>query len=150
MNSFKKPNVIIPISLHDAHVTNVTVRVSPSNAIDGGLVFEFADGYSIDDERISRQTKHSSINFSGIDFDFCHVYYCKDDSRKTIDFSQFAKDVQKFGFEIIDEAYGFNQTRFSGSMFLKKPGMKWKSKFLISLKRNTSGWNNFFADWGNV
>jgi len=28
--------------------------------------------------------------------------------------------VQKFGFEIIDEAYGYNQTRFSGSMFLEK------------------------------
>jgi hypothetical protein len=120
MRTYIKPNVLLPVSMHDAHVTNVTVSVSPSNAIDGGLVFEFADGYSIVDEKVSRQTKHSSITFSGIDFDFSHVYYCKDDSRKTIDFPQFAKDVQKFGFEIIDEAYGYNQTRFSGSMFLEK------------------------------
>ncbi len=119
MNTYHKPNVLLPISLHDAHVTNVTVQVSPSNATRGGLIFEFADGYSIIGGKDSRQTKQASITISGIDFDFSRVYYCEGDCRKAIDFAQFAKDVQQYGFEIITETYGYNQTRFGGSMFLE-------------------------------
>ncbi len=119
MNTYTKPNVLLPVSLHDAKVTRIIVQPPTQNLIDGQVTFEFADGYYKVDEVNSYQTKKASITISGIDYDFSHVYYCKNNSRHEVEFSQLAEDVQKHALEIIDEAYGYNQTRLSCYLYLE-------------------------------
>jgi hypothetical protein len=122
MKEYIKPNVLLPISLHDARVTKVIVENPISSFKDGILILEFEDGFFKVDEKEVYHTGKSSIEISGVDYDFSHVYYCEENNREEVEFVGFMKDVEESSFEIIDETYGYNQTKFRGSLFLAE---KW-------------------------
>lgn len=113
MNQFTKPNINLPVSLNDAIITSIKQRPSTSCEIDGYICFKFADGYYIVNENEVEQTGEAYVTLSGVDFDFSHVYYCKENKREEITFNQLAEDVEKNTLEVIDETYGYNQTKFS-------------------------------------
>lgn len=122
MKEYMKPNVLLPISLHDARVTKVIVE-NPTSSVNGGtLILEFEDGFfKVDEEEVYRTGK-SSIEISGVDYEFSHVYYCEANNREEVGFSEFMKDVAVNSLEIIDETYGYNQTKYRGALFLAE---KW-------------------------
>lgn len=116
LNRFSKQNVILPFSLHDARITSIEVKPATTNLIDGRISFKFANGYCKVNEHNVQQTGKGSVIFSGIDFDYSHVYYCKENKRKEITFEQLAEDVEKSALDIIDETYGCNLSKFSCTM----------------------------------
>ncbi|WAA09103.1 hypothetical protein [Fervidibacillus albus] len=113
MHSYTKPNIHLPISLHDAIVTGLRVQPATSKLIDGVLIFEFQDGFIKVEKNDSYWTGKATVTISGIDFDYSHVYYFEGNERKEIPFSNFANDLKVNRLEIIDETYGYNQTKFS-------------------------------------
>ncbi|WAA12685.1 hypothetical protein [Fervidibacillus halotolerans] len=117
MHSYTKPNIILPISLHDAIVTKLRVQPATSKLIDGVLIFEFQDGFINVEKNDSYWTGKATVTISGIDFDFSHVYYYLGEERKDVPFSKLAEDIKMNRLEIIDETYGYNQTKFSCIMF---------------------------------
>jgi hypothetical protein len=123
LKEYIRPNVILPISLHDARVTKVIVE-NPIDGVNKGiLILEFEDGFFKVGEEES-QTGKASIEISGIDYDFSHVYYCEDNNREKVTFTKFAKDVEQNPFEIIDETYGYNRSKFSGGVFFAEKWME--------------------------
>ena len=116
MNKYIKPNVFLPISLHDARVTKVISKYSTENFDECSIVLEFENGFIKIDKNEVYQTGKSSLEISGIDYDYSHVYYCEGNRRKRVEFEKFAEDVLQNSFEIIDETYGYNQTKFSGNL----------------------------------
>lgn len=119
MNRYEKPNAALPISLHDANITAVRAVPASSGDIDGKITLEFAEGYCKVDEREARQTGRAEILFSGIDFDFSHVYLCTKCMRREISFPELAEYVEKNSLEVIDETYGCNQSKFSCVLYIK-------------------------------
>ncbi|MCZ0703062.1 hypothetical protein J2T56_001370 [Natronobacillus azotifigens] len=119
MNEYTKPNVTLPVSLHDAIITKVIVEKSSTALFNDLLLFEFEDGFFKVGEKEVYKTRKSTIKISGVDFDFSHVYYCEGNRRIEVDFDRFSKDVNENAYEIIDETYGYNKTKFSGELLLK-------------------------------
>lgn len=51
MKVYTKPNMELPISLHDSRVTKIIVQPSTSEMMDGVLILEFDNGYfKVDDK----------------------------------------------------------------------------------------------------
>ena len=111
MNRVVRGNICAPYSLHDMNV--IEFEVKDSDIImktQSGIVravgqCEQVDGY---------------VEFNDIDWDFCFVYLM-DCTGNTGTFSgekmmlaDFLKRYESFGFSIIDEAYGYNQTKYWG------------------------------------
>jgi len=122
MNEYIKPNVILPISLHDTRVTKVIVPDNSLESREGMLTLEFDDGLYKVALGEAYQTGKAFVELSGIDYDFSHVWYYIDNSRNEISFSKFAQDVESAKLEITDETYGYNQTRYGGHLYLEE---KW-------------------------
>ena len=119
MRRYEKKNLTLPVSLHDAVVTSVDPVTDPSDGSGGRLTLVFADGYFIVSENDVRRSGRATVMLSGIDYDFSHVYICGKTSRREISFGNLVEDTAKYPLEIIDELYGYNQSRFSGTMYAK-------------------------------
>jgi hypothetical protein len=116
MNHYLKSNIFLVFSLHDARITKMRVERFSQEIKNGILSIDFDNGYfKIDEEKVM-QTGKSSVSFSGIDFDFSHVYYFNEDIRKEITFEQLSKDIASNSLEVIDETYGYNLTKFTCNM----------------------------------
>ncbi|RPF48098.1 hypothetical protein EDD70_0910 [Hydrogenoanaerobacterium saccharovorans] len=120
MHQATKPNVTLPFSLHDAKVTSMICNSATAGNIDGTVSFIFDNGYCKIEGNSAEQTGKASVTISGIDFDFSHVYYCNKNKRQEVTFPQLASDIDKNGLEIVQEAYGYNFTKWSGFMFKEK------------------------------
>ena len=101
----------LPYNLHDMHVTGLIV--------DGNdIILQFKDGIyqnMIDGERVKGE-----IRFHKADRDFCFAYvldFCGNEGtftgRKQF-LADFAEKNKTLDFEIIDETYGYNSSRFAG------------------------------------
>jgi hypothetical protein len=120
MNSYTKPNVHLHISLHDARITEVTVHPATSDKADGAIVFVFGEGVTTVDSPEPNQTGKASVKFSGIDFDFSHVYAFKDGVRQEKSFEDLAKIIESHSVEIVDESYGYNYTHLAGCLYFEE------------------------------
>lgn len=110
MNQYVKPNLSLPFSLHDARISKILVISCKTGKSDGEITLQFDNGYKKISDSNMQHTDNAKIIFSGIDYDFCHVYYCKENERKEITFKELAEDIEKNALDIVDEAYGYNMT----------------------------------------
>ncbi|NYB75934.1 hypothetical protein HZF24_17435 [Sedimentibacter hydroxybenzoicus DSM 7310] len=111
MKSYEKPNLILPVSLHDARLNNIEIE----NTI---ITFIMEDGIRTISGRDVEQTGKAKVTFPKVDFDFCKVYCTgKDNYRKEWNIDDFATKLYikkpKPIIDIIDETYGYNQAKFS-------------------------------------
>ena len=66
MGTYRKPNVDLPVSLHDASVTKMTFRAG-DKPLSGELILYFQDGYRALVEKKWTPTGLGEVIFSGID-----------------------------------------------------------------------------------
>lgn len=116
MPSYEKPNMILPISLHD-------VRLNRIQTENDTILFVIEDGiYMIQNGQVE-QTGKAQISFPMVDFDFCRVYCTgKDNIRKQWDIHNFSELMleNQMMIEIIDETYGYNQAKFNCTMIMNE------------------------------
>lgn len=109
MHEYEKPNMELPVSLHDARLSNIEIE----NDI---IIFIMEDGIRTINDNHVEQTGKAKVTFSKVDFDFCKVYCTgRDKYQKEWDGRDFAKKLQsnRMIIDIIDETYGYNQAKFS-------------------------------------
>lgn len=116
MPGYEKPNMILPISLHDVRFNRIKIK-------DDTVFFVIEDGIYIIRDGEEEQTGKAQISFPKADFDFCRVYCTgKDNIRKQWDIRDFAELMQekRMVIEIIDETYGYNQAKFNCMMLMNE------------------------------
>lgn len=109
MHEYEKPNMILPVSLHDARLNSIEIE----NDI---VIFIMEDGIRTINDSNVEQTGKAKVFFNKVDFDFCKVYCTgKDNYRKEWDIREFAMKLQtsRMIIDIIYETYGYNQAKFS-------------------------------------
>lgn len=105
----------LPYSLHDMRVTEMIA--------DGdGLTLRFAGGFVKIAQPCARVA--GEIYFSRVDWDFCFVYILDfwGNSGPFTGRKEYLRDFvaanPALSFEIVNEAYGYNSSRFSGYLWL--------------------------------
>ena len=108
----------IPYSLHDAEVNQIDVKGKT-------LTLHFINGY-VQNEEPYDDVK-GTVEFAGVDWDFSFVcvYKCKEFTLENTGAiegeKQMLKDfAESFGdavFEIVDETYGYNETKLEGYLY---------------------------------
>ena len=116
MAQFIKDNINLPVSLHDSVITSMQQNSSASYKMDGHIILKFTDGFYIVNKKELEKTGEAYILLSGVDFDFSHIYYFKENKREKITFNQLEEDIENYTICVINEMYGYNQTKFSCSM----------------------------------
>ena len=106
----------LPFSLHDARVTKIYAN-------DDKVILEFEEGYYYLKEGEIERTAKAYVELNDVDYDFSHVYilnFCGNEGSFTgekLAVTSFPSILKGIEFEIIDEAYGYNQSKFSGWLF---------------------------------
>lgn len=114
MNNYEKPNMILPVSLHDARLNSIQIE-------NDTIIFILEDGIQTINNSHVEQTGKATISFPKVDFDFCRVYCTNNDNyRKEWDFQKFVTELQtnKMIIDIVDETYGYNQAKFRCDMIM--------------------------------
>lgn len=106
----------LPYSLHDARVNRIALSGDQ-------ITLYFDEGYyrPVDDDCLPVK---GYITLEHVDFDFCHAYLldieendCEKFSGERFALQAFAARFPKMDFEIIDETYGYNQSKFTGFFY---------------------------------
>ena len=108
----------IPYSLHDAEVNGIDVKGKT-------LTLRFKNGYVQNEEPYDDVT--GTVEFAGVDWDcsFACVYKCKEftlentgaiDGEKQM-LKAFAESFGSAVFEIVDETFGYNETKLEGYLY---------------------------------
>ncbi|MDF2656402.1 MAG: family acetyltransferase [Bacillota bacterium] len=109
---YNKPNLILPISLHDGRLNLIKIEGDE-------IIFILEDGFrTIKNGNVS-ETGRAAISFPKVDFDFCEVSCIgKDGYRQKWDIQDFAVKLEahRYIIDIIDETYGYNQAKYSCNM----------------------------------
>jgi len=116
MNEYVKPNLILPVSLHDA-------RLSSIDFDNDNIIFIIEDGILAIKGDKTEHTGKTRIFFPKVDFDFCRVYCTgKDNYRQKWDIRDFAAHMRnnRVIIDIVDETYGYNQAKFSCGMYMNE------------------------------
>lgn len=114
----RKNMVDLPYSLHDAHINKISMK-------DTNVMLYFDEGYYVTDNGDTVQAK-GYLEFNGVDLDFCDVYIMNMDRNsskfkgKKYSLKRFIKKHPEIDMEIIDETYGYNQSKFSGFLYKGK------------------------------
>lgn len=103
----------LPYSLHDMYITDIEFA-------DSTLKMEFPYGI-VEIGNPCRQTKGKAfVKFKDVDYDFSYVYildFCGNIGSFTgekLTLKEFVSDFSDKSFEVIDETYGYNLSKFSG------------------------------------
>lgn len=105
----------LPYSLHDARVNRIELSADQ-------ITLYFDEGYYRPVNGDCLPVK-GYITFEHVDFDYCHVYLLdvKNDCGKFLGeelvLQAFATRFPRMDFEIIDETYGYNQSKFIGFFY---------------------------------
>lgn len=113
MKQYVRPNLILPISLHDAVVGNVTIERGSSGIADAVITLFFPDGFFVIGDDGADRSGAAKVTFSGVDMDFSEVAYIAGKKRIVYPFEKLGKDARMHNLELIDEAYGYNKSFFS-------------------------------------
>lgn len=113
MNFYRKPNLMLPVSLHDARVEKIAMRRG-EKPLSGELVLYFPEGIRAEMKGKWDITGSAEVLIGGIDWDFSGIRYYEGDAVKERSFEEFAADLEESSFEIVDESYGYNRSVFSG------------------------------------
>ena len=113
MNFYSKPNPILPVSLHDARVEEISLRRG-EKPLSGELTLYFPEGISAEVEGEWVITGPGEVRFGGIDWDFSGIRYYEGDSVTERSFEEFSADLKESSWEIVEESYGYNRSVFAG------------------------------------
>lgn len=117
MKATKRKNILgLPYSLHDARVCRIETASEQ-------IIFWFDAGYfkPVDDDCL---TVKGHIAIEDVNFDFCNAYLmdtaneCGKFSGEKFSLQRFIESFPTMNFEIIDETYGYNQSKFSGFFYM--------------------------------
>ena len=111
----------IPYSLHDAEISKLDVKGKT-------LTLHFKNGY-VQNEEPYDDVK-GTVEFAGVDWDcsFACVYKCKEftlentgaiEGEKQM-LKDFAENFGKATLEIVDETFGYNETKLEGYLYRGK------------------------------
>lgn len=106
-----RENIIVPYSLHDMNVIDFEVQGE-------NLIMRTQSGMQRCDDVWCQPDGY--VEFQKVDWDFCYAYIL-DTTANEATFTgekkflkNFIAEFQNAGFSIIDETYGYNQTKYSG------------------------------------
>lgn len=110
----------LPFSMHDVYIKKI--RLQQLDDFMANVTFMLPDGVYRSDE--DSNPIPGSILFEQVDLDFSNVYvmktcgvnYGKIKGRK-YSLKKFVKKYKKADIEIVDETYGYNQSKFSGYLY---------------------------------
>jgi hypothetical protein len=109
---YRKPNMILPISLHDGRLNLIKIEGDE-------ITFILEDGFRTIKPGNVSETGRAVISFPKVDFDFCEVSCIgKDGYRQKWDIRDFAAKLEEHNdiIDIIDETYGYHQAKYSCNM----------------------------------
>ena len=112
-NFYRKPNLMLPVSLHDARVEMISIRRG-EKLLSGELTLYFPEGIRAEVEGEWVITGPGEVRFGGIDWDFSGIRYYEGDSLTERSFEEFSADLKESSWEIVEESYGYNRSVFSG------------------------------------
>lgn len=115
MKEIERKNIIdLPYSLHDAKVNKIEITSDK-------VILYFNEGYyKIDND--CNLTK-GFIEFNNVDLDYCSVCIFNLEgnlgkfSGEKFSLQDFVEKFNTINFEIIDETYGYNQSKFFGYIY---------------------------------
>lgn len=119
MRETERKNIAgLPYSLHDAHIRKIKIKEKTVELF-------FDKGYYVpkNDDCI---LVDGYIEIQKADFSFCHVYILSTDGRRgkfsgrKYSLKRFVKKYPNVRMEIIDETYGYNQSKFAGYLYKGK------------------------------
>lgn len=108
----------LPYSLHDAHINKIIMKGT-------SVKLYFREGYYIPCSGDCIPVE-GYIEIQAVDEDFCYVYVMNTNGYpgkfkgKKYKLKEFIKKHSKIDMEIINETYGYNQSKFSGWMYKGK------------------------------
>ncbi|MCQ4937140.1 hypothetical protein [Anaerotignum propionicum] len=118
MKEVIRKNILdLPYSLHDARVSKITMEEEK-------IILYFSQGfYELRNDDYLAVKGKSLISIEGWDLDFCAVYLFDSVgnngklSGEKYRLDAFINRFPHMDFEIIDETYGYNQSKFSGYFY---------------------------------
>ena len=123
----------ISYSLHDMRIGRISKK-------DNSIELHFENGY-VELKEPYLQID-GTIEIENVDFDFCYVYIlsrygkCGGFRGKKIELEKFISLYKDFGFEVVDELYGYNQVLYVG--YLSLPNEKELREIEIAIYFNGS------------
>ena len=111
MNRSIRENIIADYCLHDMNVTELSL-------CENKLIMKTQNG--IVKVRPVCEQVNGYVEFNNVDYDFSFVYLFEHNgnvgkfSGEKMMLSDFIKEYKSFGFSVIDEVYGYNQTKYMG------------------------------------
>jgi hypothetical protein len=114
----RKNMVDLPYSLHDAHINKMKIK-------DTNLMLYFDEGYYVPVNGDTVLVK-GYLELNEVELDCCNVYIMNMDRNyrkfkgKRYSLKKFMNKYPEIDMEIIDETYGYNQSKFSGFMYKGK------------------------------
>lgn len=112
-----RPNILVPYSLHDMRVIGFEVKGDT-------LIMRTQSGMTKTTEPYGQPDGY--VEFQKVDWDFCYAYTMdilsnegKFSGRK-MSLQNFISEFENSGFEVIDETFGYNSSKFSGWLLQKR------------------------------
>lgn len=118
MKETNRKNIVdLPYSLHDARVTHIKL-------VSHKIVMYFNKGYfkATNNDFL---LVNGFIELNDVDLDYCCAYIldsigCTENfSGQKFSLQRFIEQFPNINFEIVDETYGYNQSKFSGYLYEK-------------------------------
>ena len=112
-----RPNVHVPYSLHDMRVIGFEVNGDT-------LIMRTQSGMTKTTEPYGQPDGH--VEFQKVDWDFCYVYTMDilanegEFQGRKMSLQNFIAEFKNSGFEVIDETFGYNTSKFSGWLLQKR------------------------------
>ena len=112
-----RPNILVPYSLHDMRVIGFEVN-------DDTLIMRTQSGMIQTTEPYGQPDGY--VEFQKVDWDFCYVYTMDilanegEFSGRKMSLQNFITEFENSGFEVIDETFGYNKSKFSGWLLQKR------------------------------
>ncbi len=118
MKEIIRKNIVdLPYSLHDARVNKMRIE-------EQSIVMHFSKGYFKPMKNDCLPVKGTAlISIHGLDLDFCYAYLldtmgnCGKFTGEKFSLVEFINRFTDIDFEIVDETYGYNQSKFSGYLY---------------------------------
>lgn len=111
-----RPNILVPYSLHDMRVIEFEVN-------DNTLIMRTQSGMTKTTEPYGQPDGY--VEFHKVDWDFCYAYTMDilanegEFSGRKMSLQDFIAEFENSSFEVIDETFGYNSTKFSGWLLQK-------------------------------
>lgn len=126
MKEYIKPNLVLPVSLHDCCISNIIIDKND-------IIFEIEEGiiHILDSGEVEK-TGQAKVIFPEVDVDFCKIYITDvSGNQKQWEIREFIEkmNTNPITITILDETYGYNQSHFSCIMMEDEDGYNFNISF---------------------